>query len=61
MGSLDEDPVFELVEPKTPTGQDAAIANSRSGPQGESAAEQAKTTRVESEEYLDAQDGTDRV
>ena len=43
MGSLDEDPVFELVEDKT--NQPAAIANSRSGPQGESTAEQAKADR----------------
>lgn len=43
MGSLDEDPVFELVEPKTKPNDDD---------------EPAKT---ESEEFLDAQDATDRV
>jgi hypothetical protein len=60
MGSLDEDPVFELVEDTT--NQSAAIANSRSGPQDESTAERAKADRgTETEASLDAQDGTDRV
>lgn len=44
MGSLDEDPVFELVDPPaTENGQE---------PTGEV---------DENEDFLDAQDGTDRV
>lgn len=43
MGSLDEDPVFELVEPRVEVGQE---------PTGE---------QDEDEDFLDAQDGSDRV